>query len=462
MFLPAIIGTKGVDNTFIDRVPNHNSNIVFWYERLDKQSDFKYIGENVFGVVTNQGGREELERQAVQLLHDNGKSAFRYFNPYWLPFGRNYQDINIKNNPEYIFCTKGGEPRWGRWKDKNGNNIDDGPVIDEYWYLVDLNETQARNAFNGFLNKVKEWGYDGVFFDRGGVALHGSRYWYLRSSCTENPVEEGRTLSDAYVGLMNQAKQIGLKIMVNYGPPFGDENNSALRPDPMDMDCLTGNFLDCSTKNDIWAIVDHILVELRTNTIDDNLWSRDMQWARDAEKRANGERTQFFLKNTNPDSEQRKNEIFYHAARLKLWNVPFSINTGVKMLTSKDNKDLSDYFTLDSNSLSYKNINLHYGLYPEITNIVFGDPLEKDPVQFDMDKGQNDLFIRRYQWGMALVNNSNKKISTGPISTGLQKCKHVYDVYEGNPLNNNCISNVYLTLPPWSGRLLSYSNITYP
>jgi hypothetical protein len=69
------------------------------------------------------------------------------------------------------------------------------------------------------------------------------------------------------------------------------------------------------------------------------------------------------------------------------------------------------------------------------------------------------VWSRRYEQGAQIVNVQNRTISQFTLPLGTKECRYVRDVWSNTALaGNQCVTEVTLDLPPWSGRPLAYSS----
>jgi hypothetical protein len=95
-----------------------------------------------------------------------------------------------------------------------------------------------------------------------------------------------------------------------------------------------------------------------------------------------------------------------------------------------------------------------------LTNVSFGSPLGLDPESTSCVEGSDSrcLWVRRYERGLSAVNVSPTELPDQRIPLGVDDCRYVKDVYSDAPLaNGECVTEVRIDLPAWSGRPLVYS-----
>ncbi len=176
-------------------------------------------------VVGGVQANDTADRLAVSLIRDKGGIPYRYVQWYWLPSDRPnrvppdpptgpvHDGLNIVANPGWAFCESGETPL-----------TDTASHPGQTWTYLDMNEKAARNAMVARLRHLQSLGYVGIFSDIGDRALTVNQldggdggYADATSTCTYDPVVGGRTLAQAYVGMLRQAHSLGLKIVLNGG-----------------------------------------------------------------------------------------------------------------------------------------------------------------------------------------------------------------------------------------------------
>lgn len=162
--------------------------------------DVTSIAEDERVVIGPQDSAAE-DAEAVARVHALNGRVFRYVQFYWSPLNRPYQSIDIAARPDWQLCFTGATP------------ATDDTVHTTTWAYLDMNERAARNEYTRYLRSLTALGYDGVFIDMGGTALHDQR----RSTCTSDPVVPGRTIAESYLGIMRQARSVGLAVYLNAG-----------------------------------------------------------------------------------------------------------------------------------------------------------------------------------------------------------------------------------------------------
>lgn len=175
-----------------------------WYSQQIAPTDTARFSGATAVVASSQNDTPE----AVATIHSAGALAFSYLNVYWLPLGRAYDSLDIAQHPDWQFCDAAGNPLLGRSTGSVGH--------ERGWVYPDLNERGMHDALLVYLRGLKASGYDGVFFDRGAVALGFGAMPGLVSGCTSDPIKPGATFADAYARIVRDASAIGLHVALNY------------------------------------------------------------------------------------------------------------------------------------------------------------------------------------------------------------------------------------------------------
>lgn len=440
--------------------------VVFYYQNITSATPLSKFGSAAMvitssqdGLIDDQATRDANERAAVERIHAAGALAFRYVNAYWMPRGGEYEGLDIWANQGFIFCRSGSTPLLGR--------VAPDPRSGEMaeWYFLDLNERAARNYFSAtYFPRVHEtWGYDGVFLDRGSAALKGGTdsagadVWHVKSTCTQDPVVSGRKLSDAFVSLAGQAQAIGLDVIMNYGTsPFGRGPGPRMRPDPRDSDCRAHRWKRCRILEDVWSKVDFVLDESPAPSVPaaGSREYRNGDWAVDrAENRANETDARHagkvigLIKNANTsNATTRTNEVMYQWARARLYDLQLAVNTG-------------DDGCSPGVSACWRYGDAKGGPWTDLASVELGAPRDRVPFVVACDSGSSVrcVWVRRYRWGMVMLNRSATTRSTGFVNLGLGDCRYIFRVREQAFLEpNNCVSRLKRTLGPWSASVFEY------
>lgn len=404
-------------------------NVTFFYQQIANRRALTNFGKVKIVVAAPQTDGAK----AAALIKSTGAKAYRYLQAYWLPTNNRSDDPEASARRDWFFCADGDTPLVGR-TDRQGDD----------WYFYDMNERDALDHLHRRLQAVKAEGWDGVFFDRGQAALSGiddpsvTNVWDRTSSCTGNPVQKGATFADAFTRATREAHAAGLGLMMNYGVFHAD---TPLRPDPKDPDCQQKNWKQCRRLNDAWAGLDWALDEANAHPKDFN-FKADFRVNRLAEQDPNhGGHTVGLLTTGTLGDNNRKN-VYFEWARVKLFVVPLAVNTGDTGCAAAAGAPCN-----------------RHQLYPELADIAFGAPVDKEPERVHCQPGSeiNCIWVRRYERGMSVVNVSDSTI-TVKLRLGVDGCRVVTDVWAKTPLTDgNCATSVSLMVPAWAGRPLVYT-----
>ena len=177
------LGPDGVGAAAAASAPTHGltgvGNWVWYYQTIAPSDALKFNGATAV-VTTTQPDTAT----ALATIHSTGALAFSYMNAYWLPLGRIYDGIDLARHPGWEFSGERGNPL-------PPGRVTGPPGQQELWMYPDLNERGMHAAFVPYLQGLKASGYDGVFFDRGVVALRRGRMPDRVSGCTAHPVRLG-------------------------------------------------------------------------------------------------------------------------------------------------------------------------------------------------------------------------------------------------------------------------------
>lgn len=415
-------------------------NVVFYYQNVHPEDTSKFKG--AYAVVTaGQGGetarqRARAEREAASLIKSTGAKALRYVNFYWYPQGRRYQELNISNHKGWIFCGKDRRKIVGR---KVGN---------EKWFFLDANERGARKAIRDYLRKIKRYGYDGVFFDRGASSFLGANdggnyISWKRSTCTRNKVigSKRRTFSDVFASVLKDARKRifdgrGNRIFLNFGKaPY---TKPKLRPNPADKDCRERRWDRCSWLRDVWKSVNQVVDEAPSHAgskyfledYRDNL-SSQRHYAD-----VLGE-----IKVTTKNNRRFRKQVFYQWAQARLFRLNLFVNTGDDECPNSDD------------------ICWRMGTAPYLTKVRLGAPIDRLPRKMACDSGIKCLWLRRYKHGMVVVNvSSRRKTLTQRLGVSGDGGKRlVRNLYNSSQVGDSCIRKIAnRRIPAKSGRVYLY------
>jgi hypothetical protein len=408
-------------------------------EKLTTGADLSFLGSPSVVVTTPKADQPA----AIKAIHSVGAKAYRYVQYYWAPDDASYEGVNLADHPDWAFCRSGSTPLLGRVTNQGGHQ--------QKWYFIDSNEDGARAEILKALEKLKDEGWDGVMFDRGGAALtnapdaQGKPVWDTASSCTGHAHQSGARFADAYVNVLGLAHQAGLRVMVNYGiSPF--DPVMPMRPEPSDAACQQHQWTRCAFTDDVWKYADLVLNE-SVSFPKDEQWSRSFTANKRSEQDAKHGRRVVGLITTftlGGAQNQTRPKVFYEWSRAKLFDISMAVNTG------------------DGGCPNARtDVCNRYGTYPDLVNVEFGPPTGKDPVSTSCTGTSkiHCVWTRSYAGGVNVLNASAQDRPGVDVKVGSDGCRYVYDVYSRAALSGNrCVDSVALDLPPWSGRPLILSD----
>jgi hypothetical protein len=408
-------------------------NVAFYYQRIRNEGDVSKLGKVQLVVAGRQNSAS-----AVQAIHRSGAKAYRYVQTYWFPVGGSYDDLDIGQHRDWAYCKNGSRPLVGQ-TDGQGR---------AWWYL-DMNERAVQEHFAALFQQLKAAGWDGVFFDRGQVALTGlepqpAGIWDRTSTCTQQPVDPGATMSDAYVGMAGVAATSGLQLMINYGgSPF--DTQTPMRPDPRDPACERGDWSQCRHLDDAWQhatwIADEAIAHPR-----DQQWENDYQANQQNEQNPQHRGQVVGLITTGTlGGEHSRVGVFFEWARVKLFAIPLAVGTGDSGCAKTAPGAVCN----------------RQAAYPELAGLVLGKPLSNAPSSHECDAASQSrcVWTRQYANGMSVVNVRPEPANGLQLALGTSGCRYVRDVESGKALaDNRCVTRVSVDLPAWSGRPLEYGS----
>lgn len=423
---PASIATDRVNSAQPSSAPE---GVAFFYQRIPLTDLVHRIGRARI-VVAGPQNSSAAEAAAIKAT---GAKAYRYVQTYWYPATRALGGLNIGEHADYAFCREGSTPAVGRTD-----------ALHTPWWFLDMNEQAVQEDLKLRLAALRRKGWDGVFFDRGYAALTGiddANYdvWNRVSSCTEHPVRPQATFADSYVSIVQSAHDTGLETMFNYGvSPF--DSATPLRPNPRDTACVQRDWSHCARLDDAWTPTNWILDEAPAHQHDE-LWLRD-QLANQANEqdRAHGGQVVGLLTGAVLQGGDR-DVAYYEWARARLYSFPVGINTG---------------------DLPCPNTNTpcnRHGLYPELTSVTLGQPVDPAPVSDGCNPSApaQCLWTRHYERGVVVVNTTPQPKSAS-VTLGVAGCRYLLDVRTGQVVEGGrCVTRATIQLGPWSGGPIQYS-----
>lgn len=372
---------------------------VWYYQPVQPTDAAKFAGARAVVV-----GNQPNDSDAVAMIHGQGALAFHYLNVFWMPLGRQYNGFDLGDHPDWQFCSAGNTPEVGRTTNANG--------VDTIWTYPDLNEQGVHDAIMANLIQLKADGYDGVFFDRGTVALGVGPMPTQTSSCTEYPVTPGATFADAYAQIVKDAAGMGLHIVLNYTTSV-----------PL--------------RQDLSPIVDRVMQEIAPHTDATGFSSAFAR--RRAEEAASGSGPPRYVEEIKTTGLDSRNEAFFEWAEAGLWNIDITVNAGDNGCTG-----------VPADTICW-----HYGTFPELTAVNRGRALNANPISRSCEPhhSMNCLWIRRWQGAIVMVNETAHTLTT-TVSTGHQRCRIITNVWRGRTIKDNaCLTKISIKIPPYAGRI---------
>ncbi len=422
--------------------PNAPENVAFYYLPIRDAAQMQKLGPVRLVVagpqnadVETDAGRAE-SATAAAAIHSTGAKAYVYQQTYWTPLRRAYQGFRIRSHEDWAYCLDGDTPL-----EVPGKN-------DEQWVFIDLNERAVQDYLAQRFQKLKEQGWDGIFFDRGGIAMAGyaqnPQIWNKQSSCTQDPVKPGAANADTWVDASGLVKQSGLDLIVNYGlSPFDPRN--PMRPDPHSKKCETQN-ADCTILEDAWTNPTWVSDESIAHPKDTN-WDVDYQANLQNEQNAkHGGQVLGLITLGTLGGDKSRESVFFAWARVKLFDIPLGVAVWDR---EKACPGVASHEACDT-----------LLTYPELTGVQLGKPIEARPDSSRCQAGKPPrcVWSRRYEEGAMVVNVQKRGIANYKLSLGTKGCRYVRDVASNQPLaGNQCVNEVTIDLLPWSGRPLAYS-----
>jgi hypothetical protein len=366
---------------------------IWSYQQVTPQNAHLFAGVRA-AVVTTQTN----QAQAAGLIHAQGAEAFEYVNIFWLPLGETYDGVDLAAHPEWQFCHPGA-PDVGRTA---------GGV---QWAYPDLNSQGMHDAILAYLKQLKADGYDGVFFDRGTVALSRGAMPNQVSSCTTDPVTPGASYGQAYERIILDAHRIGLRVVVNYG--------AGGRPLP----------------TAIRSIATRIMQETAPRRSSTGAASAFARRARE-EAAARGHSQPRYVEEIKTASVDRA-EAYFEWAEAAQYRITLTVNSG------------------NSGCAGVAGVCWHYGVYPELAQVYRGRGLNAAPRPFACTSGIKCLWVRKWSGAMVAVNETRHAIRL-TLKLHQTSCRVVRNVWTGRTMRGGrCVRRVTVTVPALSGRVYS-------
>jgi hypothetical protein len=179
---------------------------------------------------------------------------------------------------------------------------------------------------------------------------------------------------------------------------------------------------------------------------------RDVQWDNDYEANLQNEKNKQHPRSVIGlitvsllGGDLSRENVFFEWARVKLFDIPLGISAWDPQacVGSADGEACRSLVT-----------------YPELSSIRLGPPIDDLPGFDHCDRGGHPhcVWSRRYEEGAMVVNVQDGPVNNYTLKLGTEGCRYVFDVWSGKPLaGHQCVDEVKLDLPAWSGRPLAYS-----
>jgi hypothetical protein len=412
-------------------------NVAFWYQPITASTDLGRLGHPRVLVQFSPSNRAANERLAVNRIHaGTGGAAYRYVQLYYLPVHRRMMNISMAGHPDWAFCQTGHLPAYDT-SVKTGR---------ERWMFVDANNRGVVDAFRAYLLRVKSWGWDGIFLDLAHRAFTEG-FWDRTSTCATNPVVPGRVSADAYAALVPLARSLGLQVMVNGGAPA--DPALPMRPDPGNAACRAALWSRCRGLDDVVRNATWILHEGASNWSDDTAWLAQIRALATDEvysRNAAGARVAAFGVYRGPGVDQPAH-VVYQWAVMKLYDIPAGFGTGVGRCGVPAQLPIES--ACNQGAIAP----------PALVDARLGPPLDASPAaRACAADGWHCVWLRRYQDGLVVVNNTASARTTGPIElTADHSCRTVADAVTGaRRARGACTPTMDVTLAPYRAQVLGY------
>lgn len=367
---------------------------IWYYQQVTPANASLFKGVRA-AVVTTQAD----QAGAAALIHSEGAEAFEYVNVYWLPVGQVYDGVDMAQHPDWVFCGSGSSV--GRTT---------GAATPTQWVYPDLNERGMHDAIMAYLAGLKADGYDGVFFDRGTVAMSLGAMPNQVSSCTSDPVTPGATYGAAYARIVADAHAIGLRVVVNYGG---------------------GHPLPALIRGETTRIMQEASPR-HTSLLAAGAFAR--RKAEDAAARGHSQPR--YVEELKTDGVDRA-EAYFEWAEAAQYRITLTVNSG------------------NSGCAGVAGVCWHYGVYPELARVDRGRGLNAKPRPLDCVGGVKCLWVRKWSGAMVVVNETRHAI-TETLKLHQTSCRVVRNVWTGRIMRaGRCVRRVTVSVPGLSGRVYS-------
>jgi hypothetical protein len=369
-------------------------NWVWDYQQIGPTDAAKFDGATGVVITTQRHTAE-----ALAAIHSEGALAFSYLNMYWLPKGQVYDGVDLAQHPDWEFCGAHQTPLPGRTTGGAGHRVT--------WAYPDLNEAGMHSAVLAYLQGLKAEGYDGVFFDRGIVALRHGTLPRAVSTCTGDPVTPGATFADAYARIVRDARALGLHIVLNYGSGRVPRSVVGAVGRVMQEDAPRS-----SPANDIAVAFARRAMESRRRT----------RYVEEVKTSRSGDRAGAFLAWTE----------------VALWPIDVDINSG----------------DTGCAGLAATTVCFHYGTFPELTGVRRGSAVTAHPARSRCHGRSATVCLWERRWSQAVVAVNETPRSIRTVLTVGARCRRVVDIWSGRRIAaGRCVRRFRVTIPPHSGRV---------
>lgn len=367
---------------------------VWYYQQVTPKNAHLFQGVRTAVVTTQQD-----QAGAAALIHAGGAEAFEYVNVFWLPLGESYDGVDLAAHPEWQFCGAGPAPDVGR------------TAGGYQWAYPDLNSQGMHDAIISYLEQLKADGYDGVFFDRGTVALSRGAMPNQVSSCTTDPVTPGASYGQAYERIILDAHALGLRVVVNYG--------GGGRPLPVAIRKVATRIMQETAPR-------------RSSTGAASAFAR--RKAEDAAARGHSQPR--YVEEIKTQGIDRA-EAYFEWAEAAQWRITLTVNSG------------------NSGCAGVAGVCWHYGVYPELARVDRGRGLNAKPRALDCVDQIRCLWVRKWQGAMVVVNETHHAI-TETLKLHQSSCRVVTNLWRGRlARGGRCVRRLTVTVPALSGRVYS-------
>jgi hypothetical protein len=216
-----------------------------------------------------------------------------------------------------------------------------------------------------------------------------------------------------------------------------------MRPDPSNSACRSRTWEACHFLNDVWDKITLVLDEAPAHP-QDQLWAFDFtaNQRNEQDHDHGGKVVALITEGTLGKGNYNRANVYFQWARVKLFNIPVAVGTGDDGCKKGADEGICN----------------RQGAFPELNDLNFGRSLSPQPASQACDAGSKIrcVWSRPYSSGLDVVNPSPTS-KTVKVALSTSGCRRVRDVLADQVLNGGrCVTDVTLTLSPWSGRPLQY------